>query len=119
MVARNNFTAHFKLVGATSTFSNSHAALITFQWITERNKSTPRLAELIWLTHYPTQRRVPRGRLAEPLDPAIEGVGDPPFPVLQQGLYGQLWPRGAPRWLQLHRERKISAQGPFSSMGEL
>lgn len=93
--------------------------LISLQWITEGNENTPQLAELIWLTHYPTQRRVPRGWLAETLDPAVEGVGNPPFPVIQQSLYGQLRPRGAPRWLQLHRERKISAQGPFSSMGEL
>jgi len=77
------------------------------------------LAEPIRLTHDPTQRGVPRGRLGETLDAAVEGVGNPPLPVLQQRLYGQLRPRGAPRRLQLHGERKISTRGPLSSMGEL
>lgn len=93
--------------------------LITLQWITERNKNMPCSAELLWLTHYPAQRRVLCGRLAEPLDPAVQGVGNPPLPVIQQSLYGHLWPRGAARWFQLQRERKISAQCPLNHMGEL
>lgn len=76
-------------------------------------------AWLVELTHDPAQSCIPRGWLAEPLDPAVQGMGNPALPVVQQRLYGQLWPWGAPRWLQLHRERKISAESPFSSMGEV
>lgn len=96
-----------------------HNTLITLQWTTERNKNMPCLAELLCLTHYPAQGHVLCGRLAETLDPAVEGVGNPPLPVIQQRLYGQLWPRGAPRWFQLQREGKISAQGSPNHMGEL
>lgn len=79
----------------------------------------PCLAELPWLTHYPAQCHVLCGWLAETLDPPVERVGNPPLPVIQQGLHGQLWPGGAPRWFQLQREGKISAQSPLNHMGEL
>lgn len=94
------------------------STLITLPWITERMK-TAHLADLIWLTHDPAQCSIPCRRLAEPLNTTVQGMGNPPFPVIQQCFYGQLWTRGAPRWLQLHRERKVSAESVFSSMGEL
>ena len=76
---------------------------ITSPWTSKSTKTRCDQQGFTWLTHYPAERSISCGWFIKPLKPAVEGVGNPSFSIIQHRFNGQLRSRGAPRWLQLQR----------------